>query len=140
MKSRTHSPASRTCASCSGSALTLGIRRNSESSSSHAWSTSEESTHTSVDISPAGRLGRPAHSHDAKQRALKSSPIARAQSAPARSWSNEVQSTSFEKPLGDVAKDLRVGQRAELLQRLILDLPDALARHVERAPDLVERP
>src|SRR6266542_290843 len=42
-KSRTHSPASRTCDSCIGSALTLGMRRNSESSLSQACSMSAES-------------------------------------------------------------------------------------------------
>ena len=35
-KSRTHSPARTTSAACAGSALTLGIRRNSESSSSQS--------------------------------------------------------------------------------------------------------
>src|SRR6266511_3438130 len=42
-KSRTHSPASRTCDSCIGSALTLGMRRNSVSSLSQACSMSAES-------------------------------------------------------------------------------------------------
>src|ERR687886_2776718 len=42
--------------------------------------------------------------------------------------------------LRDVAQLLRLGQRLQLLQRLVLDLPDALARHVERAAHLVERP
>src|SRR5262245_10163262 len=42
-------------------------------------------------------------------------------------------------PLCDVAQLLRLRQRLKLLQRLVLDLPDALARHVERASDLVER-
>src|SRR5262245_25779754 len=42
--------------------------------------------------------------------------------------------------LGDVADALGVGKRAELLQPLVLDLANALARHVERTPDLVERP
>src|SRR6201991_3521250 len=42
-------------------------------------------------------------------------------------------------PLSDVAKLLSLGEALQLLQRLVLDLPDALARHVERAPDLVER-
>src|SRR4051794_23642400 len=41
--------------------------------------------------------------------------------------------------LSDVAQLLRFGQRLKLLQRLILDLPDPLARHVEGAPDFVER-
>jgi len=40
--------------------------------------------------------------------------------------------------LGDVAELLRVGQGAELLQALVLDLPDALAGDRERAADLVE--
>src|SRR4051812_16359109 len=39
----------------------------------------------------------------------------------------------------DVAKLLRLGEALQLLQRLVLDLADALTRHVERAPDLVER-
>ena len=42
--------------------------------------------------------------------------------------------------LGYVAKLLAVRQSAELLQALVLDLPDPLARDVERAADLVERP
>src|SRR5436190_20596610 len=41
--------------------------------------------------------------------------------------------------LGDFAEFLRVGERAQLLQALILDLADPLARDVERAADLVER-
>ena len=41
--------------------------------------------------------------------------------------------------LRDVSELLAVGQRAELLQALVLDLADPLARHLERAADLVER-
>src|SRR6201984_1064014 len=41
--------------------------------------------------------------------------------------------------LGDVAQLLRLGEALQLLQRLVLDLADALARDVERAADLVER-
>src|SRR3954468_14082216 len=41
--------------------------------------------------------------------------------------------------LGDVAQLLRLSQRLQLLQRLVLDLTDALAGDVERPPDLVER-
>src|SRR6185437_3627573 len=40
---------------------------------------------------------------------------------------------------GDVAELLCLRKRLQLLQRLILDLADALARDVERPPDLVER-
>src|SRR5262245_41501894 len=40
---------------------------------------------------------------------------------------------------GDVAELLRLGEALELLERLVLDLADALARHVERAAHLVER-
>src|SRR5436190_12887003 len=41
--------------------------------------------------------------------------------------------------LRHVAELLRLGERAQLLQRLVLDLADALAGDVERAADLVER-
>src|SRR5581483_10701868 len=41
--------------------------------------------------------------------------------------------------LGDVAQAVRLRERAQLLQRLVLDLPDPLPRNVERAADLVER-
>src|SRR3954464_45999 len=41
--------------------------------------------------------------------------------------------------LRDVAELLGLGERLQLLQRLVLDLADALARHVERAAHLVER-
>src|SRR5690349_4182877 len=41
--------------------------------------------------------------------------------------------------LRDVAELLGLGEALELLERLVLDLADALARHVERPPDLVER-
>src|SRR5579884_701369 len=40
---------------------------------------------------------------------------------------------------GDVAELVRLGERAQLLQALVLDLADALPRHLERAADLVER-
>src|SRR5947209_3885516 len=42
--------------------------------------------------------------------------------------------------LGDVAQLLRLSQRLKLLERLVLDLADPFARHVERPPHLVERP
>src|SRR3954451_15732970 len=42
--------------------------------------------------------------------------------------------------LGDVPELLGLGEALELLERLVLDLADALARHVEGAADLVERP
>src|SRR6266567_2419356 len=41
--------------------------------------------------------------------------------------------------LGDVAKHLRVAERPQLLQALVLDLADPLARDVEHPPHLVER-
>src|SRR4051812_30132506 len=42
-------------------------------------------------------------------------------------------------PLSDVAELLSLREGLQLLQRLVLDLADALARDVERPPDLVER-
>src|SRR5207237_9725924 len=39
---------------------------------------------------------------------------------------------------GYVAELLGLGEGLELLQRLVLDLPDALARDVEVSPDLVQ--
>src|SRR3954447_18760985 len=41
--------------------------------------------------------------------------------------------------LGDVPELLRLGEALKLLERLVLDLADALARDVERPADLVER-
>src|SRR3989454_810448 len=41
---------------------------------------------------------------------------------------------------GYVAEFLGLRQGLQLLQRLVLDLTDALGGDVERAPDLVERP
>src|ERR1700741_1182548 len=42
--------------------------------------------------------------------------------------------------LCDVAELLGLGEALQLLQRLVLDLADALARDVERAAHLVQRP
>src|SRR5262249_535929 len=41
--------------------------------------------------------------------------------------------------LRDVSERVRDPERPQLLEALVLDLPDPFARHVERAPDLVER-
>src|SRR4051794_5262984 len=41
--------------------------------------------------------------------------------------------------LRDVAELLGLRERLQLLQRLVLDLADALARDVERPPDLIQR-
>src|SRR3954453_12679487 len=46
----------------------------------------------------------------------------------------------FRRRLRDAAELLRLRERLQLLQRLVLDLADPLARHVERAADLVEGP
>src|SRR3954471_15515634 len=45
----------------------------------------------------------------------------------------------FRRRLRDVAELLGLRERLQLLQRLVLDLADPLARHVERAADLVQR-
>src|SRR5262245_18299852 len=42
--------------------------------------------------------------------------------------------------LGDVSHVRRLGERPQLLEALVLDLADALTRHVECAADLVECP
>src|SRR3954452_6748142 len=41
--------------------------------------------------------------------------------------------------LSHIAELLGLRERLQLLERLVLDLADALARDVERSPDLVER-
>src|SRR2546430_10815291 len=46
---------------------------------------------------------------------------------------------SEDRGLGYVAEFLGLGQRAQLLQALVLDLADALAGDLEGAADLVER-
>src|SRR5215207_7216853 len=43
------------------------------------------------------------------------------------------------KRLAPVAEALGLGERLELLERVVLDLADPLARHVERAADLLQR-
>src|SRR5215208_2232971 len=55
------------------------------------------------------------------------------QGARHRSWCRSAPA------LRDVAELLRLRERLQLLQRLVLDLADALACHVERAAHLVER-
>src|SRR5918996_3158150 len=45
-----------------------------------------------------------------------------------------------QRALGGVPEPLRLGQPLQLLQRVVLDLPDPLARHPEGPPDLLQRP
>src|SRR5829696_10566876 len=54
-------------------------------------------------------------------------------------WSRGAGASGGSSRLRHLAQLLRLGERLELLQALVLDLADALARDVERAPDLVER-
>src|SRR5437763_5159931 len=49
-------------------------------------------------------------------------------------WTTDQPGTS-----GGVAETLRLGQRLELLQRVVLDLANPLARDVERPADLLQR-
>src|SRR5918911_2415282 len=58
---------------------------------------------------------------------------------PASGARHEVRWSSAPAQLRHVAELLGLRERLQLLQRLVLDLADALARHVERAAHLVER-
>src|SRR3954447_1204463 len=104
-KSQTHSPAFRTSSARSESALTLGMRMNSESSSSQAWSTAREFTDA------AAAAATPATASAVLTAAL----------------------------CRDVLQRLGFCERPQLLQALVLDLPNPLACDVERPPDLVQR-
>src|SRR5690242_7233717 len=50
-----------------------------------------------------------------------------------------IGSSGLTRPSDAVSESLRLGQRLELLERVVLDLPDPLAGDAERAPDLLER-
>src|SRR4051795_9961655 len=50
------------------------------------------------------------------------------------------EETTAPRRSGDVAELLGLRERLQLLQRLVLDLADPLARDVEGPPDLVQRP
>src|SRR5436189_1770106 len=60
-----------------------------------------------------------------------------------QAWSTARESMAAERVSAklrrDVLERLRFCERAELLQALVLDLADPLARNVERPPHLVER-
>src|SRR5207253_6272772 len=98
-------PALHTSSARSESALTLGMRMNSESSSSQAWSTAREFTDAAA-----------AAATPATASAVLTAALGR-----------------------DVLQRLGLCERAQLLQALVLDLPDPLARDAERPPDLVQR-
>src|SRR5439155_10026045 len=117
-----HSPARLTSAACAGSALIEGTRRNSASSSNQASVIERRS----VVRREAGL--RPASFTTAARRA----------DSPAKNSSAHRARDSV--PLSHVAQLLALREGAQLLQRLVLDLPDPLARDAERAADLVEGP
>src|SRR5918999_3835849 len=92
--SQTHSPARRTSSACAGSALTLGMRRNSKSSSSQTASGS----------------------------------------------ATRRESSDGSAALRHLAELLSLREGLKLLEAVVLDLADALARDVEDPPHFVQRP
>src|SRR3954454_6984570 len=63
----------------------------------------------------------------------------RSAGSPAASAAEIRNRPSLSGPLGELPKPLRLGELLQLLQRVVLDLPDSLARDAERPPDLLER-
>src|SRR6202022_2054829 len=63
----------------------------------------------------------------------------RADLTPALTGDPEVRRASLARDLGDVAQLLSLGEALQLLERLVLDLANALARDVEGTTHLVQR-
>src|SRR5690242_18202654 len=95
---------------------------------------------TTSHVPPASRTK--AHTHSAARwtsGACSGSALIDGMRRKPESSSNHSTSRETSGGSGDVAELLRLGERAELLQALVLDLANALACHLERPPHLVER-
>src|SRR5919204_3607721 len=112
--SASHSAARTTSSRCAGSALTDGIAMNSRSSSSQAASTPANFTQQKRDSPRAG--------------AVPWCDELRRCADPAAATGHDSGGLR-----GLVAELGRIGQGAELLQALVLDLADSFSRDVERA-------
>src|SRR4051794_11174282 len=95
---------------------------------------SRSSALTATSVSPASR------STAGAQPATSASSARTASSSSRSSAPRTPASAGIRTPLADcVAERLRLGQVLELLERVVLDLPDPLAGHAKRAADLLER-
>src|SRR5438132_1513868 len=130
-RSASHWAARTTSCRCAGSALTEGIAMNSRSSSSQACSTAADSTRgyegwammVEPDLPCPASAGAASTSAATTARA-----VARVFLRISRILCR------------DVFELLAVRQSAQLLETLVFDLANPLARYIERAPDLVQRP
>src|SRR6266487_5137156 len=119
---------------------------NSESSSSQAWSMA----HAYMDCAPPARKRRPSRANrlasgtQAMYACASSSGQTRTNCQPG--WGRggrdpAAAPTVFTAALGrDVLQRLGLCERTQLLQALVLDLPNPLSRDVEGPPHLVQRP
>src|SRR5436190_6504325 len=157
-RSASHSAARTTSSRCAGSALTDGIAMNSRSSSSQACSTAGESTEERPprarkpasrqlrvlrDDGGAGLAVRPRQGRRREEQRPRDDDDTGCQGLFLHIADSIQRGGTHGSPRRsgrDVLQLLAVRERPQLLQALVLDLPDPLARDVERPADLVERP